>query len=431
MFLQGDRIMTAHYSDAELRAKARAVLPAGHFGNVGNGVVIAEGEGGRVRDTGGKEYVDFLLGSGPMLVGHRHPHVMQAVQEQLARGTTFFANSEPGILLAEAIVNAMACAEQVRYTSTGSEATLYAMRAVRAHRRRSRILKFEGGYHGMNDYALMSLAPKRRSNSSEPIPDSAGIPTAVRDQMLVAPYNDLEAVTALVEVHHDELAGIIVEPFQRIIAPQPGFLQGLRDLTRRYDIPLIFDETVTGFRFAYGGAQEYYGVTPDLCTVGKVVGGGFPLAAVAGSRAIMAHFDPDAVAAEDFLPQIGTLSGNPVAASAGLATLEVLQEDGSYERLFETGRTLMHGLRGILDDAGITAQICGEGCLFDVVFTDQPIVDYWSTQSGDAERAKRFGAALLEHGVLRGGSKFYVSTAHTPEDVEHTLHAFQAAARAL
>lgn len=419
------------FSDAELKSKARKVFPAGGFGNPVADVLIVEGEGARVRDATGKEYVDFLIGSGPMLIGHRHPAVTEAVREQLEKGTTFFANSAPGILLAEEIVRAIPCAEQVRYTSTGSEATLYAMRAIRAHRRRSKILKFEGGYHGMSDYALMSLAPKRRGNANEPIPDSAGIPEAVRDQMLVAPFNDLEAVTDLVERHHDELAGIIVEPFQRVIPPLPGFLEGLRELTRRYELPLVFDEIVTGFRFAYGGGQEFYGVVPDLCTVGKVVGGGFPLAAVAGSAEIMAHFDRNAVAEEDFLPQVGTLSGNPVAATAGLATLEVLREDDAYTRIHATGRRLMQGLDDAMNAAGVTAQICGEGCLFDIVFTDQPIVDYWSTENSDKRKLARFNQTLLEHGVLKGGSKFYVSLALTDDDVAHALNAFQAGARAI
>ena len=418
-------------TDAELKAKAREVFPGGNFGNPVADVIVVEGDGARVRDASGKEYVDFLIGSGPMLIGHRHPAVTQAVREQLEKGTTFFANSAPGILLAETIVNAVPCAEQVRYTSTGSEATLYAMRAIRAHRRRSKILKFEGGYHGMNDYALMSLAPKRRGNAAEPIPDSAGIPDAIKNEMLVAPFNDLDAVTALVEQHHDELAGIIVEAFQRVIPPQPGFLQGLRDLTMHYELPLVFDEIVTGFRFAYGGAQEFYGVVPDLCTLGKVVGGGFPLAAVAGRREIMAHFDRNAVDEKDFLPQVGTLSGNPIAATAGLATLEVLREDDAYERLHGTGRRLMQGLDDAMRGAGVTAQICGEGCLFDIVFTDQPIVDYWSTENGDKKKLATFNQTLLEHGVLKGGSKFYVSLALTDADIDHTLNAFEAAASAV
>ena len=418
-------------SDTVLREKARTFLPGGSFGNAGADLVIAEGSGARIRDASGKEYVDFLIGSGPMLLGHRHPRVIEAVRKQLEYGTTFFANSEPGILLAEAICEAMPCAEKVRFTSSGSEATLFAMRAMRAFRGRPKILKFEGGYHGMNDYALMSLAPRRRSNGTEPIPDSPGIPEAIRDQMLVAPYNDLDAVTAIVEEHHDSLAGVIVEAFQRVIPPRPGFLEGLRALTERHGLPLAFDEVVTGFRFAYGGAQEYYGVVPDLCTVGKVVGGGFPLAGLAGSEAIMTQFDLDTVGQDGFLPQIGTLSGNPVAASAGLATLEVLREDDAYARLFDNGRRLMDGLASAMRNAGVEARICGAPCLFDIVFTGQPIVDYWSVENGDKAKAARFDEVLLEHGVLRGKGKFYVSLALTDEDIDHTIRAFEAAAAAL
>ena len=416
------------YSDTVLRDKARAFLPGGSFGNAGADLVIVEGSGGRVRDAAGKEYVDFLLGSGPMLIGHRHPEVIEAVRNQLERGTTFFANSAPGILLAEAICEAMPCAEKVRFTSSGSEATLYAMRAMRAFRGRSRILKFEGGYHGMNDYALMSLAPRRRSNGTEPIPDSPGIPDAIRNEVLIAPYNDLDAVTSIVEEHHDSLAGVIVEAFQRVIQPRPGFLAGLRALTERHGLPLAFDEVVTGFRLAYGGAQEFYGVVPDLCTVGKVIGGGFPLAGLAGREEIMAQFDRESAGDDGFLPQIGTLSGNPIAATAGLATLEVLREDDAYARLFDNGRQLMDGLARAMCGAGVEAQICGEPCLFDIVFTGQPIVDYWSCENGDKAKAARFNDVLLQHGVIKGTSKFYVSLAHTREDIDHTIGAFEAAA---
>ena len=205
---------------------AKRVLPGGTFGNLAGDMVIREGRGGRVWDEDGKEYVDFLLGSGPMLVGHAHPEVTAAAQARVAQGTTFFANNRWGIELAEAIVAAVPCAEQVRFVSTGSEADLYAMRAARAFTRRDKILKFEGGYHGMSDYSLMSLAPKRPGNFPQPVPNSAGIPRSLRDEMLVAPFNDIEVVASLVREHKSELAGIIVEPFQRIIPPAPGFLEG-------------------------------------------------------------------------------------------------------------------------------------------------------------------------------------------------------------
>ena len=316
----------------DLVEAARRVLPGGSFGNMPAEVILKEGKGGRVWDEAGKEYIDFLLGSGPMFVGHAHPEVTAAVQAQVPLGTTFFGNNRHGIALAEAIVEAVPCAEQVRFVCSGTEADLYAMRAARAFRKRDKILKFEGGYHGMSDYALVSLAPKKPGNFPRGSIDSAGIPKSVVDEMVVAAFNDIDMVRSLIEEQKDELAGVIVEPFQRLIPPKPGFLQALRDVTAEHGIPLIFDEVVTGFRFAYGGAQEYYGVTPDLCTLGKIVGGGFALAAIAGRADIMAHFDRLAMADEDFLFQVGTLSGNPVAAVAGLTTLDILKRPGTTSR---------------------------------------------------------------------------------------------------
>ncbi len=418
-------------SEQTLVDLASKVLPAGGFGNLASDIVIAKGHGGRVWDVSGNEYVDFLIGSGPMLVGHCNEEVLAAVQEQVLRGTTFFANNEAGIRLAAEIVDAVACADQVRYVSTGSEATFYAMRLARAHRQRDKILKFEGGYHGMSDYALMSMAPKRPGNFPQATPDSAGIPQRIRDEVLIAPFNDAETAASLIREHHDELGGIIVEPFQRLLPPQPGFLEALRKLATEYNIPLIFDEVVTGFRFAYGGAQAYYGVTPDLCAMGKVIGGGFPLAAIAGRADIMAHFDRNAVDDERFMPQIGTLSGNPVAAVAGLATLAILKRPGAYEKIFATGTKLMQGLDGLLQEAGIPAQVIGEPPLFDVFFTSGDIKDYRGMQGNDLERAKRFNGLLREGGVLKGDSKFYISLAHDEADVAKTLDAFAGAIKVL
>ena len=354
-----------------------------------------------------------------------------AAQDRIAQGTTFFANNRWGIELAEAIVAAVPCAEQVRFVSTGSEADLYAMRVTRAFTKRDKILKFEGGYHGMSDYSLMSLAPERPGNFPQPIPDSAGIPRSLRDEILVAPFNDLEVVASLVREHRDELAGIILEPFQRIIPPAAGFLEGLRKITAQHGIPLIFDEVVTGFRFAYGGAQEYYGVVPDLCTLGKVIGGGFPLAAIAGRADIMAHFDRAKVGDEGFLKQIGTLSGNPVAAAAGLTTLEILRRPGAYERIFATGRELMETLAELLNRSGVTAQVVGEPPLFDVVFTSDHVRDYRGTLRGDPDMLRRFNALLRERGILKGEQKYYVSLAHTPEDIRFTRDAWASALQEL
>lgn len=412
-------------AEQKLVATAKKVLPGGTFGNTILDLVIARGDGGHVWDVSGNQYIDYLIGSGPMLVGHNHPDVLKAVVTQIPNGATFFVNNAHGIKLAEAIVEAMPCAEQVRFVSTGSEADMYALRVARAYKKRDKILKFEGGYHGMSDYGLMSLAPKRLANFPQPVPDSAGIPKSVQDEVIVAPYNDLDAVRSLVQQHGRELAAIIVEPFQRLIPPKPGFLEGLRKITSENGIVLIFDEVVTGFRFAYGGAQSYYGVTPDLCTLGKVIGGGFPLAAIAGRADIMRHFDKAAVAEDEFTVQIGTLSGNPVASAAGLATMNVLKRPGTYEALFATGNKLRDALSRILKDANIPARVVGEAPLFDVCFADVDVVDYRTWQKHDANMMRRVNAGLLERGILKGESKYYISTALTDADINRTIAAFE------
>ena len=411
----------------QLVEQAKRVLPGGSFGNMPAEVILKEGKGGRIYDEAGKEYVDFLLGSGPMFIGHAHPEVTAAVQAQVPLGTTFFGNNRHGIALAEAIVDAVPCAEQVRFVCSGTEADLYAMRAARAFRKRDKILKFEGGYHGMSDYALVSLAPKSPGNFPRGSIDSAGIPKSVADEMVVAAFNDIDMVRSLIEEQKDELAGVIVEPFQRLIPPKPGFLQALREVTAEHGIPLIFDEVVTGFRFAYGGAQEYYGVTPDLCTLGKIVGGGFALAAIAGRADIMKHFDRLAMTDEDFIFQVGTLSGNPVAAVAGLATLEVLKRPGTYEGVFANGRKLMDTLSELLKKHGFKAQVIGEPPLFDIIFTDQPVKDYRDTLKADTAILKRFNQALRARGIMKGDSKYYVSVAHTRADIDHTIGAWEEA----
>jgi glutamate-1-semialdehyde 2,1-aminomutase len=415
----------------QLVEQAKRVLPGGSFGNMPAEVILKEGRGGRVWDEAGKEYVDFLLGSGPMFVGHAHPEVTAAVQAQVPLGTTFFGNNRHGIALAEAIVDAVPCADQVRFVCSGTEADLYAMRAARAFRKRDKILKFEGGYHGMSDYALVSLAPKNPGNFPRGSIDSAGIPKSVADEMVVAAFNDIDMVRSLIEEQKDELAGVIVEPFQRLIPPKPGFLQALREVTAEHGIPLIFDEVVTGFRFAYGGAQEYYGVTPDLCTQGKIVGGGFALAAIAGRADIMAHFDRITMNDEDFIFQVGTLSGNPVASVAGLATLDVLKQPGTYEKVFATGRTLMSTLQELLQSAGFKAQVIGEPPLFDILFTDQPVKDYRDTLKADTAILKRFNQLLRARGLMKGESKYYVSLAHTQADIDLTIGAWTDALKEL
>ncbi len=411
-----------------LAARARAVLPAGGFGNFDADVFIREGHGSRVIDENGREFIDYLISSGPMILGHGHPEVNDAIREQLDRGMTFFANNSAGLELAEEICRATACADQLRYVSTGGEADMYAMRLARAHTGRSKILKFEGGYHGMSAEALMSLAPTRLQNFPSPVPDSAGIPDTVEDGILVAPFNDADFAASLIDEHADDIAGVIVEPLQRLIPPAPGFLEALREKTSQHGIVLIFDEVVTGFRLAYGSAQEAYGVTPDLCTLGKIIGGGLPLAALAGREDIMRHFDKDAVGADGFTFQIGTLSGNPLAAVAGLKTLEVLRRDGSYETLHATGKRLMAAMSEPLTAHGIAHQIVGSPVLFDVIFTARPVLNYRDIQTGDARLAGIFNKAVRDRGVLKPAAKLYPHLALSEMDLQETEAAFAHAA---
>ena len=226
-----------------------------------------------------------------MILGHAHPAVVEAVVEAAGKGSTFFTTNEQAVLLAEELCRAVPCAERVRFTTSGTDACFQAMRICRSFKGREKVLKFEGGFHGTSDYALMSVTPPASSEYPAAFINTAGIPKALQDLMLIAPFNDLETTTTIIEAHRDELAAVIVEPLQRVIAPEPGFLNGLREVTRRYGIPLIFDEVVTSFRLAYGGAQERYEVTPDLCAVGKIMGGGYPLAAVLGRSDIMSVYD--------------------------------------------------------------------------------------------------------------------------------------------
>ena len=423
--------MDAAISQADWIARAASVLPAGGFGNFEPDIIIREGRSSRVWDEDGNEYIDYLIGSGPMLLGHGHPEVLDAVAEQLPKGMTFFANNARGVELAEEIISAVASAEQVRYVSTGGEADMYAIRLARAHTGRDRILKFEGGYHGMSAEALMSLAPQRLENFPLAVPDSAGIPQSVREHMLIAPFNDIEFARSIITEHGDEIAGIIVEPLQRLIPPAPGFLEALREEATKHGIVLIFDEVVTGFRLAYGGAQELYSVVPDLCTLGKVIGGGFPLAAIAGKADIMQHFDKAKVGEAGFTFQMGTLSGNPVASVAGLKTMEILRRPGSYERLRGNGQTVMAALSEHLGATGIAHEIVGDPVLFDVVFTPETIRDYRGVLRADAELGVRFNRLLRESGIFKPDGKTYPSLALTDADLDQTVEAIRSAAGAL
>lgn len=413
--------------EEELLAKAAKYLPGASTGNVHqnpeDAFLIKEAKGSKIYDYSGNEYIDYLIGSGPMLIGHAHPSVVAAVREAVTKGSTYFTTNGAAVELAEEIVNAVPCAEKLMFLSSGSEATFAAMKAARAFRRRDKIVKFEGAFHGTNDYAMMTVTTTATKEYPQATRDSAGIPEVLEGEVLICPYNDIETTSAIIEDYHDEIGGVIVEPAQRILQPKPGFLEGLREITSHYQIPLIFDEVVSGFRWSYGGAQQYYGVTPDLTTLGKAAAGGYPLSAVVGREEIMRVFDPIVKEEGSFVPAIGTLSGNPIAATAGLATLKELKKPGTYDRLFATGNRIKSEFSRLLNELEIPGVVTGEAPCFDVYFGLEEVSDYRSTLDADGQMLERFNRAMLENGVLKGGQKFYISTAHSTEDVDKTIEA--------
>ncbi len=392
--------------------------------------VVGGARGSRIRDVSGNEYIDYLLGSGPHILGHAHPAITGALANIAEKGASYLIVSEEAIEVAKKIVEHVPCAERVTFHSSGSEATFFALRLARAYRRRDKILKFEGGYHGMHDYALMS---NQWTGGAPPfptaIPNSHGIPAVLREEMLIAPFNDLEATIALIEQHHDELGGVIVEPLQRSFVPRPGFLQGLREITRHYDIPLIFDEVVTGFRLALGGAQERYGVTPDLCALGKCISGGLPLGVLCGRDDLMSLADPRRrIQMLPFVMLTGTFSSNPVVMSVARAIIGVLEQPDTYARIEQTGTRLMRELQQAMDDAGVPARVSGEPSTFQLWFTDAELINHRSTHGADAWLNFRFGDLLLRDGVLKAAEKFFVSAAHDDADIDRTVNAFRRAA---
>lgn len=412
--------------ERELLAKAAQYLPGKSTGNTNYpeelNFLVREGKAGRVWDVSGNEYVDWLMGSGPMILGHAHPAVTEAVLEAVGRGSTFFANNDQAVMLAEELVRAIPCADKVRFTTSGTDACFQAMRAARAYTGKEKILKFEGGFHGTSDYAMMSVFASASVEFPQAEANTAGIPAALNDLMLISQFNDLETTAAIVDAHKDELAAVIVEPLQRTLAPNPGFLAGLRKITADAGVLLIFDEVVTSFRLAYGGAQEYYGVTPDMCSVGKIMGGGYPLAAILGSDEVMSVYDRSAVASDSYVDQIGTLNGNPIACAAGLATLAELRKDGVYDRLHEVGGRIRHALFDACSEQGFTVQSVGEDAIFDIYFSDRPVRNFRDGLSADSATLARLNAGLLERGIIKSWpQKFYPSVAHTDADVEQTI----------
>jgi glutamate-1-semialdehyde 2,1-aminomutase len=381
--------------------------------------VAAHAEGANLWTTDGRKLVDCVLGSGPMMIGHAHPQVVAAIQEQAARGTTFYAMNDVAPRLAARIAEIVPCAKAVKFVSDGAEATFYALRLARAFAGRDLILKFEGAYHGHHDYSLHGLKPARGINYPMAQPDSAGIPHAVSETILIAPYNDIETTRQLVASVGDRLAAIIVEPVQRSLMPRPGFLAGLRELCDQTGALLVFDEVVTGFRIALGGAQEAFGIAPDLCALGKVIGGGLPLAAVAGRRDILELTVPDRPADGRSVYVSGTLNGNPLAAAAGLATLDVIVAENAAARLAHIGTKLVDGFVEAAKKLSIPLQMIGPPAFADPVFGEGEIGDYQSYAATNRAAAKEFGIELLKRNIfVHPASKLYMSTAHTDDQLE-------------
>jgi glutamate-1-semialdehyde 2,1-aminomutase len=396
-------------------------------------LVIAEGHGSHVTDVTGRDFIDYHLGSGPALLGHAHPAVVAAVERQLPKGSTYYFLNEPAIQLAEKMVEACPCADQVHYTGSGTEATFFALRMARAKTGRDKVLKFEGGWHGMNDYGLWGTVPSQPSSYPVAERDSIGIPDALLGQVLVAPFNDASRAVEIIEANANELAAVIVEPLERVLVPVPGFLQALRDVTAKHGIVLIFDEVVTGFRIAWGGAQERYGVVPDLATYGKAMSGGFPMAAIAGRSEVMAYLDARRISRDKLVWASGTLSGNPISASAGVAALEVLSQPGTYAGLHHIGGRLRREIKAIGARYGFAAQTPGEDAVFGVRFTECEEPRSWADLlSADKDLGLRWAVELIKRGILvNPNEKFYISIQHSDADVDRTLEAVEGAFAAL
>jgi glutamate-1-semialdehyde 2,1-aminomutase len=418
---------------AELLRTARRVLAGGTLGLFALppevDLVVAYGRAGHVVDADGRDFVDFHLGSGPAFLGHGHPEIVAAVQRQVEKGSTYYFLNEPAIELAERVVDAVPCAEELAYAGSGSEATLMALRVARAATGRQKILKFEGGWHGMNEYALWGMAPSRPSVFPVGQPDSAGVPPVIQDLVLLAPFNDAARAEQMIRENASDLAAVIVEPLQRVLLPVPGFLETLRRVTQELGIVLIFDEVVTGFRIAWGGAQERYGVVPDLATYGKAMAGGFPMAAFVGRADVMRFLDSRRTEPGKKVWAGGTLNGNPIGAAAGVASLNVLSRPGTYEHVHELGGRLRQGITSIGARHGFTVQALGEDAVFGVRFLDNPEPRNWADLlASDKELGLRWSIELMERGILvNPNEKFYISVAHTSEDIDRTLEAVEEA----
>ncbi len=414
--------------DPDLWSRARAVMPGGvsspvrSFGSVGGTPFFAEsGRGAWLTDTRGRRYIDYVLSWGPLVLGHAHPEVVDAVREATGRGTSYGTPVRGEVELAEQIRDFVPSVEMLRFVNSGTEATMSAVRLARGHTGRDLIVKFEGCYHGHGDSFLVQAGS---GVATFGLPDSPGVPAPLSELTLTLPFNDLEAAEEAFDRHGDDIAAVILEPVvgnAGVIPPVEGFLPGLRELTSAAGSLLVFDEVMTGFRVAPGGAQERYGVRPDLTTLGKVVGGGLPVGVFGGRREIM-----ESVAPLGPVYQAGTLSGNPLAMAAGRAQLEVLRREDPFDALEARAERLVEGILSACSDRGIPATGTAVGSMWGVSFREDPLRDYDDARDVDAELFARFHRACLDRGVFLAPSPYeagFLSTAHGEEEITRTLEA--------
>jgi glutamate-1-semialdehyde 2,1-aminomutase len=423
---------------ASLLGRAARVLPGGVLGRhrypAGIEHLPVSGRGAWIGDADGRRFVDYSCGGGSLILGYSHPRVVAAVQRQMAEASQFVSIvNRPAIELAEAVKRAVPWVERLRFALSGAEAVMFALRLARAHTGRDKIVKFEGAYHGNSDYALWGNAPRGAPDFPHGEPDSAGIPRAIRELVLIAPYNDPDTTRGIVERNRRDLAAIIVEPVQRTYAARPEFLDELRQLGDRHGIVLIFDEIVTGFRHALGGAAERFGVTPDLAVFGKALGGGLPVSAVAGRADVMDHANPGRGGPEDgYCYVTSSQAGNPLGCAAGLAVIEELSRPGVLPQMHAYAEALKAGLADRVRRLGVEAQVIGDGPLWDLAFSARPIYDHRSSLTADRDRLMRFHVGLIGNGVMvRAGGRSYFSTAHETEEIDYTLAAAERALKGL